>query len=187
MMTLFYDVFETPFGWVAALASEAGLRATSLPRPTSEQALAELGPQVKEAQGRPEALEAVRQGLQAALAGEATMPDLPLDFEGAPPFFRAAWLACLKIPAGETRTYAWLAAAAGRPGAARAAGQAMARNPLPLVVPCHRVVGSDGGLQGYGGGLDMKAQLLLPALSNNLTPRLQKIVDEWRGTRQRRR
>ena len=78
-----------------------------------------------------------------------------------PPFFRAAWEACLTIPRGETRSYAWVAAAAGSPGAFRAAGQAMARNRLAVVVPCHRVIGSDGGLHGYGGGgLDKKAKLL---------------------------
>jgi O-6-methylguanine DNA methyltransferase len=78
-----------------------------------------------------------------------------------PPFFGAAWQACRRIPPGETRSYAWLAAAAGRPRAVRAAGQAMARNPWALIIPCHRVIGSDGGLHGYGaGGLKVKARLL---------------------------
>ena len=86
--------------------------------------------------------------------------EAPLDLSGAPEFFRRAWQACRSIPAGETRSYGWLAAQAGRPRAARAAGQAMARNPVPLVVPCHRVVGSDGHLRGFGGGLPMKAWLL---------------------------
>ena len=66
----------------------------------------------------------------------------------------------MRIPAGETRTYAWLAAKVGRPRAARAVGRVMATNPLPIVVPCHRVVGSDGALHGYGGGLEVKAALL---------------------------
>lgn len=67
------------------------------------------------------------------------------------PFAMRCWNACRTIPRGEVRTYAWLAAQAGRPGAARAAGQAMRRNPLPIVVPCHRVVGSSGWLGGYSG------------------------------------
>ena len=73
----------------------------------------------------------------------------------------AAWDACRRIPPGETRSYAWLAQAAGRPLAARAAGQSMARNRLAMIIPCHRVIGSDGGLHGYGaGGLGVKARLL---------------------------
>lgn len=66
-------------------------------------------------------------------------------------FQQACWRACRSIPRGETRNYAWLAAAAGSPKAARAAGQAMRRNPMPIVVPCHRVVGSGGWLGGYAG------------------------------------
>ena len=66
-------------------------------------------------------------------------------------FQRACWAACRTIPRGETRSYAWLAAAAGSPGAARAAGQAMRRNPMPIVVPCHRVVGAGRWIGGYSG------------------------------------
>ena len=76
-------------------------------------------------------------------------PDVPLP-DGTD-FQRRCWAACRRIPRGETRTYAWLAAEAGSPGAARAAGQAMRRNPLPIVVPCHRVTGSGGWLGGYAG------------------------------------
>jgi len=67
------------------------------------------------------------------------------------PFQRACWDACRRIPRGETRTYAWLASAAGSAKAVRAAGQAMRRNPLPVVVPCHRVIASGGKIGGYGG------------------------------------
>ena len=77
-------------------------------------------------------------------------------------FQRACWAACRTIPRGETRTYAWLAAAAGRPRAARAAGQAMRRNPMPVVVPCHRVVGSGAWIGGYAGSAaDAGAQVRL--------------------------
>ena len=75
-------------------------------------------------------------------------------------FFLKAWAACQSIPRGETRSYAWLATQAGRPGALRAAGQAMAHNPIPILIPCHRVIGSDGSLYGYGGGLKLKQRLL---------------------------
>ena len=82
---------------------------------------------------------------------------------GATPFHRQAWQACMSIPFGETRTYKWLATQAGKPKAPRAAGQSMARNRLPIVVPCHRVIAADGGLRGFGAGatqLDLKQSLL---------------------------
>ena len=85
----------------------------------------------------------------AVRGGHDDFADVPLP-EGTA-FQRACWAACRTIPRGQTRTYAWLAAAAGRPGAARAAGQAMRRNPMPVVVPCHRVVGSGAWIGGYSG------------------------------------
>jgi methylated-DNA-[protein]-cysteine S-methyltransferase len=65
-----------------------------------------------------------------------------------------------KIPFGETRSYGWVARAIGKPGAARAVGQALHTNPVPIIIPCHRIVASDGSLGGYGGGLPMKIKLL---------------------------
>ena len=140
--------------------SDRGLCRMAL-RPTPGEASDELGPQGTQAQHDPDALKAIRHDVEAYLKGEENaFENITLDLEDAPPFFRAAWEACRTIPRGETRSYAWLAAAAGRPGASRAAGQAMARNRLSIVIPCHRVIGSDGGLHGYGGGLDKKAHLL---------------------------
>ncbi|MBI4233223.1 MAG: methylated-DNA--[protein]-cysteine S-methyltransferase [Chloroflexi bacterium] len=160
MSRLWYDVFPTRLGWVAALASERGLRATSLPSPTPERALERLGPELHMAAHSPGDFTALRKALEAYFDGEPLRVDTPLDMEGVSPFFHKAWETCRSIPAGQTRSYAWLARSAGRPGAARAAGQAMARNRFPLLVPCHRVVGSDGTLHGFGGGLEMKAALL---------------------------
>lgn len=160
MARLYYDIFHTVLGWVGMLASPRGVRRCTL-RPTPDQAMAELGPEVEEAQEDEGFLAPVREKLLAYLRGDGvSLDDVPLDMEGASPFFKAAWEACRRIPAGETRSYAWLAREAGRPRAFRAAGQAMARNPFSLLVPCHRVIGSDGGLHGYGGGLDVKARLL---------------------------
>lgn len=157
---LWYDVFPTRLGWVAVMASPRGLRAVSGFRPGPQEALAELGPELSRAEHRPGAFSPFQEKVERYIQGGEVEFNEPLDLEGAPPFFRRAWEACRSIPPGETRTYAWLAAAAGRPGAARAAGQAMARNPLSLVIPCHRVIGSDGSLHGYGGGLDLKGSLL---------------------------
>jgi len=96
--------------------------------------------------------------LAEALAEGRT--DMPVDLSSRPPFHRAALRAAADIPKGEVRTYAEVAAAAGRPGAARAVGQAMARNPVPLLLPCHRVVPSAGGVGQYGYGPDLKQRLL---------------------------
>ena len=160
MSQLYYDIFPTEVGWVGALVSDRGLRRMEL-RSTPEEVSDELGPQGTQAQHDPDALKAIRHGVEAYLNGEENaLESVTLDLEDAPPFFRAAWEACRAIPRGETRSYAWLAAEAGRPGAFRAAGQAMARNRLSIIIPCHRVIGSDGGLHGYGGGLDKKAHLL---------------------------
>mgnify|MGYP001592012715 CR=1 FL=1 len=155
-----YDLFSTPRGWMAVLVSSRGVRHVSL-RPTPDRAIADLGRDLDRAAQDPEAVAALKERILSFLAGETeSLEGITLDMDDAPPFFRAAWEACRTIPAGETRSYAWLAAAAGRPGAFRAAGQAMARNRFSLIVPCHRVIGSDGGLHGYGGGLDVKARLL---------------------------
>jgi methylated-DNA-[protein]-cysteine S-methyltransferase len=160
-MELYYDVFQTPFGWFAAIASHKGLRYASM-KPSPHEAIEDLSREVRNAKSDPGRLHAIRGQLQSYLSGESdSLDQVPLDLEGAPSFHLKAWEACRSIPLGETRSYAWLAAMAGRPGAYRAAGQAMARNRVPIVVPCHRVIGSDGGLHGYGaGGLGVKAELL---------------------------
>jgi methylated-DNA-[protein]-cysteine S-methyltransferase len=91
--------------------------------------------------------------------GKRTHFDLPLDIEGTS-FQKAVWAELLRIPYGETRSYGDIAKAIGRPGAARAVGMANHDNPLAVVIPCHRVVGRDGSLTGYAGGVHLKAQLL---------------------------
>jgi methylated-DNA-[protein]-cysteine S-methyltransferase len=99
--------------------------------------------------------------LRAYFAGELGAIDrLEVDLGGTP-FQREVWAALRGIPAGRTRSYGELAASLGRPAAVRAVGLANGRNPIPIVVPCHRVIGADGSLTGYGGGLDLKRWLLV--------------------------
>lgn len=93
------------------------------------------------------------------LGRKVAFPD-KLDLTGATPFQRAVWTAAQRIPYGETRSYRWVAERIGKPQAARAVGQALGRNPLAIIVPCHRVLASDGRLGGFGGGLEMKRRLL---------------------------
>ncbi len=102
----------------------------------------------------------LRRQLTRYFAGERVRFDVPLDLSDGTVFQRAVWRACARIPSGETRSYADLARMAGRPGAARAVGNAMHTNPVPIVVPCHRVIKSDGSLGGYGSGVSLKKKLL---------------------------
>jgi methylated-DNA-[protein]-cysteine S-methyltransferase len=102
--------------------------------------------------------ETIRQ-LDAYFAGELKEFDLPTRLEGTP-FQRGVWNQLRQIPYGETRTYGQLAEALGNIGASRAVGLANGKNPIGIIVPCHRVIGSTGSLIGYGGGLDRKQRLL---------------------------
>ncbi len=156
-----YHLFECPLGWIGLLGSDKGLSRLSL-KPTLQEVMEELEADLGQADHDPTAFPLEQGCLDRYFQGDLkALDEIRLDLGDAPPFFGAAWDACRRIPPGETRSYAWLAQAAGRPLAARAAGQSMARNRLALIIPCHRVIGSDGGLHGYGaGGLGVKARLL---------------------------
>jgi len=93
-------------------------------------------------------------------AGRRSGFDLPLDLQGGTAFQQSVWQALLAIPAGGTTSYGTLSQRIGRPAAVRAVGAAVGRNPLSIVVPCHRVLGADGSLTGYAGGLERKTALL---------------------------
>jgi methylated-DNA-[protein]-cysteine S-methyltransferase len=93
-------------------------------------------------------------------AGRRTQFELPLDLQGGTAFQQSVWQALLAIPAGGTTSYGAISQRVGRPAAVRAVGAAIGRNPLSIVVPCHRVLGSDGSLTGYAGGLERKSALL---------------------------
>jgi methylated-DNA-[protein]-cysteine S-methyltransferase len=153
---LYYTVFPTDAGWVGLLASDAGLRYLELPLPTKEETRRMLP---EDAAENPAPFKGLMERLRAYFSGQpASFPDM-LDLSTATPFQRRVWQAARMIPYGETRTYGWLAGQIGRPGAARAVGQAIGRNPVPIVIPCHRVLGSSG-LGGFYGGLDLKRSLL---------------------------
>lgn len=111
-----------------------------------------------EARETPLLQEAHRQ-LKEYLAGKRTAFDLPLKPQGTP-FQQAVWKALLDIPYGQTATYGQIAAKVGNPKACRAVGMANNRNPIAVIIPCHRVIGADGGMTGYGGGLPIKRMLL---------------------------
>jgi methylated-DNA-[protein]-cysteine S-methyltransferase len=146
-MTL-YDTIDTPLGELLLAGDGRALTAVHMegsPRPGWRR--------------DPDALREPEEQLQAYFAGELREFDLPLAPHGTS-FQREVWSALREIPYGSTISYAELAAAVGRPDAARAVGAANGRNPIAVVIPCHRVIGASGALTGYGGGLGRKRLLL---------------------------
>jgi methylated-DNA-[protein]-cysteine S-methyltransferase len=104
--------------------------------------------------------EPVKAQLNEYFAGERTSFDLPLRPDGGSPFEQRVWAELMRVPYGETASYGEIATRIGHPGKARAVGRANGRNPIAIVCPCHRIIGSDGSLTGYGGGLENKRTLL---------------------------
>ena len=155
-----YVTFNTDMGWVGILASAKGLLATTLPQPSAQEAHQLLGNSVNQARWSPLPFADLMERFKAYFNGKRVIFPDELDLSGATPFQGEVWKITRLIPYGETRSYLWVAAQINRPRAVRAVGQAMGKNPLPIVVPCHRVVASDGGLGGFGGGLELKRHLL---------------------------
>jgi O-6-methylguanine DNA methyltransferase len=153
-------VCNTKLGWVGLAFSKKGLRSATLPQTSANAAEEEL-----RRRGAGEPIDATEAGdwpqlLRRYASGEPVSFSDGLDLDQGTPFQRRVWQTLLEIPRGETRSYRWVAEQIGRSEAARAVGQAVGANPLAIVVPCHRVVASDGGLGGYGGGLALKERLL---------------------------
>jgi len=157
---MFYTVFETAAGWVGIMGSAAGLRRATLPQPSKHEACISLGDGLEDARETPPRFAGLIERYQAYFNGKRVVFPDTLDLAGATPFQRAVWRAAGDIPYGQTRSYSWVAGRAGNPRAVRAAGQALSVNPLPVIVPCHRVLAKDGGLGGFSGGLAMKKRLL---------------------------
>lgn len=161
-----WTTYESPFGAFTLRGGPGGLTGLEFPgregpRDPADRVGASCAPFA----------EAIGQ-LDEYFAGRRQAFDLPLDLIGTP-FQRAVWGRLLEIPYGATRSYGALATSLGRPDRARAVGAAVGRTPVPIVVPCHRVLGSDGKLTGYGGGLERKRALLdleRPSSQLTLTP-----------------
>lgn len=148
-----YTTFDTPLGTLLALGDGQALSRLSMqdaPRPMRVSPLW---------RHEASAFDELRRQLDEYFAGERREFDLPLAPAGSA-FELAVWQALLEIPYGETASYGQIARRVGAPDAARAVGVANARNPIAVIVPCHRVIGADGTLTGYGGGLERKELLL---------------------------
>ena len=154
-MSLAFKTVRSPVGELKLVASSAGL--VAILWETERAGRVVLG-EMQEEPGHPVLVEAETQ-LRQYFADERTSFDLPLDMRGTE-FQKQVWEALRRIPFGQTRSYGELAMELGRPLASRAVGAANGRNPLSVVVPCHRVVGSTGKLTGFAGGLEAKRWLL---------------------------
>jgi methylated-DNA-[protein]-cysteine S-methyltransferase len=155
-----WDVIDSPLGPLFIAASERGLCHVDFGIGEAD-FLSGLDPLARTEQSGP-ALAPYAKQLQAYFAGERSGFDVPLDLSRLTPFQLSVLQAARRIPAGSVWTYGQVARSIGKPKASRAVGQALGRNPVPIVIPCHRVVASDGSLGGYsgGGGLDSKRWLL---------------------------
>jgi len=157
---LYYDVFDTPGGRVGILGSTAGLLRVTLPRQSGEGVFEQLGIRPEQATRSPQRFRDLRERLVAYFAGHRVdFPDL-LDLSTVTAFRREVWQATRLNPYGETRSYTWVAEQVEKSKAVRAVGQALGSNPLPVIIPCHRVLASNGELGGFSGGLEMKRFLL---------------------------
>jgi methylated-DNA-[protein]-cysteine S-methyltransferase len=157
MNTLFFERIDTPIGTLTIAADSGGLRHIEFP---SNRHPVDRFDWAQGARGdTADALRATREQLLEYFAGTRRDFDLPLAPQGTA-FQMQVWRMLATIPFGETWSYRDLAHAIGKPDAMRAVGAANGRNPLPIVLPCHRVIGADGNLTGFGGGLPIKEALL---------------------------
>ena len=156
-----YGTMDSPIGTLLIAATEKGLVRISFPTETEGIVLDELArrisPRVLKA---PRKVAPVVRELDQYFAGRRKVFDVPLDWQLVGPYARKVLRATARIPFGKVSTYREVAGKAGNPAASRAAGNALGSNPIPVVVPCHRVLRTGGGLGGYGGGLDVKELLL---------------------------
>jgi methylated-DNA-[protein]-cysteine S-methyltransferase len=154
-MTYRFKTMFSPVGELTLVASDTGLTAILWENDDPERV--RLGTMVRD--GDDPILVAAEQQLHAYFAGTLIAFTVPLDFQGTD-FQKSVWAALLTIPFGETRSYGEIARQIGRPSASRAVGAANGRNPISIIAPCHRVIGSNGALTGFAGGLEAKASLL---------------------------
>ena len=161
LVDIAYATIESPLGPLLAATTKRGLLRLSYQDENVDAALERLAlnvsPRIVES---PKSLDGVRRELDEYFAGRRKSFELAIDWSFASGFVRRVLKATARVPFGNVSSYAQIAAQAGSPRASRAAGNALGANPVPIVVPCHRVIHSGGGLGGYGGGLERKRELL---------------------------
>jgi methylated-DNA-[protein]-cysteine S-methyltransferase len=155
-----YTSFKTDLGWVGMLVSPTGIVRLTLPQATEKAALdkLKLGPEAirMSFERFDEAVTRIREYFR----GKPVDFEDKLDLSSGTKFQKKVWASCRSIPYGQTRSYGWIARQIGKPGASRAVGNALGKNPIPIIIPCHRVLAADGGIGGFSGGLSAKLRLL---------------------------
>jgi methylated-DNA-[protein]-cysteine S-methyltransferase len=158
---LYYAKIKSPVGEILATRTDRGLNFVSFPKNRWEKFLSALkkGENVTLIEDN-KRFSNLRNNLKAYFSGKRVQFRENFDLKGGTDFQKKVWRAMQKIPFGQTRSYGWLAKQVGGKSKARAVGGACGSNPIPILIPCHRVIGEDGGLGGYGGGLNLKRKLL---------------------------
>lgn len=155
-------IFKSPWGWMGIAESSKGIQTIVLPKQSKRAVESDLKAQSNgpwEERASP-LLEAARQQLLDYLAGKRDTFDVPLDLSRGTSFQRKVWRILQRVPYGKLRSYQWIALRVGGRQYARAVGNAVGSNPLPVVIPCHRIVAHDASLGGFSCGLPMKRKLL---------------------------
>lgn len=180
-----FTIFETVLGWMALVWSPAGLRRVILPQVSKVAVLDQISlngyPANEDSYVQPAGL---ARKIAEYLSGMQVEFHCRLDLRAVSHFQRKVYEVVRTIPRGQVRSYSWVAYVLGLPNSARAVGQALARNPFPIVVPCHRVINNDGSLGGYSGGVRLKQKLLeleqLPAGGLWMSIKVIAELQEWR-------
>ncbi len=155
-----YSLFNTSWGWVGVIISERGIRRIILPQSNSDIIYEIIRNESPLATFTSHASD-ITQKITAYLSGQKVKFNNTLDYPNITQFQNDVYQTTCSIPYGETRSYSWVAKEIGNIRATRAVGQALAHNPTPIIVPCHRVISLSGNLQGFRGGIDMKKRLIL--------------------------
>ena len=155
-----FHIFQTTLGWVGILSSDKGLRRLSLPVSSFVEAYRQLGISIEPDKTPPQSLIDIAERLKRYFSGYKVTFSDELDISGVTEFQLKVWKITQLIPYGETRSYSWVAEHAGNVNAVRSVGQTLGGNPLPVIIPCHRVTAKNGGLGGYSGGIELKRYLL---------------------------
>ena len=168
-----YTSFKTDLGWVAMVVSPSGITRLTLPHATEQAALGEISLMPDAVRASFERFDEAVCRIREYLRGKPVDFSDALDLSAGTEFQRQVWSSCRSIPYGQTRSYGWIAAQIGKPGASRAVGSALGKNPVPIIVPCHRVLSADGSIGGFSGGLATKKKLLeLEGIKVSSSPRL---------------
>lgn len=152
-----FGLRQTSWGWIGVLASDRGIQKIVLPLPSKDQVILDLGLERGEDD---RSLDPLLDKIERYLNGEPVGFDESWDEQVGTPFQQSVWRAAQNIPRGQTRTYGQVALAIEKPQASRAVGRALGSNPMPILIPCHRVVAADGSLCGFACGRGMKKRLL---------------------------